>query len=59
LFIKGVAGNYLGNDKVRFNSLVNSKSKSRIRVNKKIKKEPTHIEMLKYIKLNHSELIMQ
>jgi len=49
---------YLGNDKVRFNSLVNSKSKSRIRVNKKIKKEPTHIEMLKYIKLYHSECVM-
>ena len=49
---------YLGNDKVRFNSVVNSKSKSRIRVDKKIKKEPTHIEMLKYIKSNHSECVM-
>lgn len=49
---------YLGNDKVRFNSIVNSKSKSRIRINKKIKKEPTHLEMLKYIKLYHSESVI-
>jgi hypothetical protein len=40
----------LGNDKVRFDSIVKTKSRSRIRINKKIKKEPTHIEVIKYIK---------
>ncbi|MFT5873888.1 MAG: hypothetical protein ACI8WT_002840 [Clostridium sp.] len=49
---------YLGNDKVRFNSIVNSKSKSRIRINKKLKKEPTHFEMLEYIKLNYGECVI-
>lgn len=44
---------YLGNDKTRFYSLVNTKSKSRVRIDGKIKKEPTHLEMLKYIKLNY------
>lgn len=32
---------YLGNDKVRFNSLINSKSTSRIRINK-MQKKRTH-----------------
>ncbi|MEK6263776.1 MAG: HipA domain-containing protein [Clostridium sp.] len=49
---------YLGKDKVRFNAIVNSKSKSRIRINKKLKKEPTHLEMLEYIKLNYCESII-
>lgn len=48
---------FLGKDKVRFESMVNSKSKSRIRVNKKIKKEPTHLEVLQYIKQHYNECI--
>lgn len=48
---------YLGNDKVRFNSLVNTKSKSRIRIDKKSKKEPTHLEVIKYIKENYNDYI--
>nr|WP_243152988.1 hypothetical protein [Sporotomaculum syntrophicum] len=44
---------YLGNDRLRFQSLVDSKSKSRIRVNKKIKKEPTHLEVLNFLRVNH------
>lgn len=49
---------FLGNDKVRFNSIVNSKSRSRIRINKKIKKEPTHLEVLRYIKQNYEEYVV-
>lgn len=45
--------NYLGNDTVRFQSLVNSKSTSRIRIMKNIKKEPTHLEVLKFLKDNY------
>lgn len=48
---------YLGNDKVRFNSLVNTKSKSRIRIDKKSKKEPTHLEVIKYIKIHYNDYI--
>lgn len=40
---------YLGNDKMKFNSLVNTKSKSRVRLDKKNKKETTHLEIVKYI----------
>jgi hypothetical protein len=45
---------YLGKDKLRFNSIVDSKSKSRIRINKKTKKEPTHLEVLQHIKQYNS-----
>lgn len=41
---------YLGNDKVRFQSLVDSKSTSRIRIDKNTKKEPTHLEVIKFLK---------
>ncbi len=44
---------YLGNDRLRLQSLVDSKSKSRIRVNKKLKKEPTHLEVLHFLRVNH------
>lgn len=50
---------YLGNDKVRFNSIVNSKSKSRIRVDKNLKKESTHLEMIRYIKENYNECVIE
>ncbi len=49
---------YLGNDIVKFNSLVDSKSKSRIRINKYRRKEPTHLEVLKHIKQNYSEHVL-
>ena len=48
---------YLGNDKLKFQALANSKSRSRIRVNGKLKKEPTHLEMLEYIKLYRDKSI--
>lgn len=44
---------YLGNDKVRFQSLVDTKSRSRIRIDKHKRKEPTHLEVLKYLKDNY------
>jgi|GEM_PF-5813520 len=44
---------YLGNDRLRFKSLVDSKSKSRIRINKKLKKEPTQLEVLIFLQVNH------
>jgi len=45
--------NYLGNDKVRFNSLVDTKSTSRIRIDKYIKKEPTQLYVLKFLRENY------
>lgn len=44
---------YLGKDLLRFRSLVDSKSKSRIRVNKKLKREPTHLEVLQFLQVYH------
>lgn len=44
---------YLGNDEMRFKSLVNTKSRSRVRLYKKRKKEPTHLDILKYIYSNY------
>ncbi len=44
---------YLGKDRLRFQSLVDTKSRSRIRVNKKLKKEPKHIEVLQFLRVNH------
>lgn len=41
---------YLGKDDLRFRSLVDSKSTSRIRINKKVKQEPSHHEVLEYIR---------
>ena len=40
---------YLGKDLNRANALVTTKSKTRIRLNPLIKKEPTHIEVLEYL----------
>lgn len=45
--------NYLGNDRLRFRALVDSRSRSRIRVNKKLKREPTHLEVLQFLRENH------
>jgi HipA-like protein len=44
---------YLGNDKVRFQSLIDTKSKSRIRIDKNDKREPTHLEVLIHLKSNY------
>lgn len=44
---------YLGNDKVRFQSLVDTKSRSRIRIDKINAKEPTHLDVLEYLKSNY------
>ena len=51
-------GFYLGKDQMRFQSLVNTKSKSRIRIDKKNKKEPTHLEVITHLKnyYNNEEL---
>lgn len=42
---------YLGNDKRKLRALIDTKSKSRIRVNKRIKKEPTHLEVLNFLRI--------
>lgn len=46
---------YLGNDEVRFNSLIDSKSTSRIRINKKCKKEPTHLNVIRFLLENYHD----
>jgi predicted DNA-binding protein YlxM (UPF0122 family) len=49
---------YLGNDRVRFMSIVNSKSTSRIRINKKIRKEPKHLEVLEFLSNNYYNYVI-
>lgn len=49
---------YLGNDKVRFNSLIDTKSTSRIRVDKYIKKEPAQLNVLKFMREYYYEDII-
>lgn len=44
---------FLGNDYMRFTSLVNTKSRSRIRVQGDQKKEATHLEVISYIAKAH------
>ena len=46
---------YLGNDKVRFYSLADTKSTSRIRIDKNLKREPTHLNVVKFLKENFYE----
>lgn len=46
---------YLSKDFQKFRSLVDTKSRSRIRINKKVKKEPTHLEVLRYIREKYYE----
>lgn len=50
-------GSFFGKDKVRFNSIVTSKSKSRVRIDKMERKEPTHLEVLEYILKHHSKCV--
>ena len=51
IFVKQIQG-YLGNDLVRWNSLVESKSKSIIRIYSSDKAKPTHLKVMEYIKEN-------
>jgi len=46
---------YLGKDKVKWDSLVDTKSKSLIRCGEKDSNRPTHLEVLNYIKNNYYE----
>lgn len=45
--------NYMGNDKNRWNSLIDTESKSLIRCREIDEKRPTHLEVLKYLKENY------
>ena len=47
--------NYMGKDKNRWNSLIDTKSKSLIRCRENDEKRPTHLEVLKYLKENYFE----
>lgn len=44
---------YLGNDLFLWKSLVDTKSKSLIRITNKDKKQPTHLEVLKFLQKNY------
>lgn len=44
---------YLGKDKMRFKALVDTKSHSRIRIDGAVKKEPTHLQVLIYLRDNY------
>lgn len=44
---------YLGNDKLLWKSLIDSKSRSLIRLNSSDKKLPTHAEVLKFLRRNY------
>ncbi|WP_297963047.1 HipA domain-containing protein [uncultured Anaerovibrio sp.] len=46
---------YLGRDRNRFESLVNSKSRSMIRIDGNTKKRPTHTEMVRHLLMNYSD----
>lgn len=45
--------NFLGDDKLRFNALVDSKSKTLIRIDSSVKKIPSHKDVLMYLHANH------
>lgn len=49
---------YIGKDKMAFNSLVNTKSRSRIRIDSELKKEPMHSEVMQYLKKTHKDDII-
>ncbi len=50
---------YIGKDIQRFNALVNTKSTSRIRIDKYKKKEPTHLEVLNFLREKKYENVEQ
>lgn len=49
---------YLGNDKIRFQSLIDSKSQSMIRIDGYIKKHPTHTQVITYLIDNYPTAVM-
>lgn len=46
---------YLGNDLVFWKSLIDTKSKSIIRITGRDRKQPTHLEVIKYVRENYYE----
>lgn len=50
---------YLGNDEQRLKSLTDSKSTSRIRIDKDIKKEPKHSEVVKFLCEKYKEISLE
>lgn len=46
---------YLGNDLVLWKSLIDTKSKSIIRITGRDRKQPTHLEVIKYVRENYYE----
>ena len=44
---------YLGKDKLRLNAMVTTKSRSRIRIDGNNKREPTHIEVIRFLMNNY------
>lgn len=50
--------NYLGNDKLRFMALVDSKSTSRIRIDRHLKKEPSHLKVMEFLYKNHYSAVI-
>lgn len=55
LILESELDSYLGKDKLKLKSLVDSKSRTLIRINGKEKKIPTHKEVLKYLYKNYYE----
>ena len=49
---------FLGKDKLRFNALITTKSRSRIRIDGRKKQEPTHNEVLKYLIKNYESTVI-
>ncbi len=56
-YVEDVQADEFFRDEMRFSSLVDSKSKSRIRIDSRIKKEPSHKEVLLYIEENYNKTI--
>lgn len=50
---------YIGKDFTKFKSLVDTKSKSRVRICKSNKKEPTHLEMIRHLKSNYYDSVIK
>lgn len=50
---------YLGKDKLLWKSLVDTKSKTLIRIASNDTKQPTHLTMVEYLKKNYYEHTMQ
>jgi hypothetical protein len=50
---EGDIDSYIGKDKLRWESLIDNKSKSRIRIKKIDEKAPTHIQVIEYLLKNY------